>query len=204
VCSQIATHCKSAPLTALKSGLHLPEVLSALHIESLDAYAGAHPDWEDQLLDQALRLYPIPFREWCGRSICRRIAFMYAPLYEHDNLAQATHANMEELFGTANVRCFDHLARIGRAGKLVGADGSDRYLPHLERLDLPIAFLHGAANRCFDPESTRLAYDALCARFGKEQYTRHVIPGYGHIDCIFGKDAAKDVFPHIVAHLSRH
>jgi len=29
-------------------------------------------------------------------------------------------------------------------------------------------------------------------------YTRHEIAGYGHIDCIFGKDAARDVFPYIV------
>ena len=28
-----------------------------------------------------------------------------------------------------------------------------------------------------------------------------VIPGYGHIDCIFGKNAVKDVYPFIVEHL---
>ena len=34
-------------------------------------------------------------------------------------------------------------------------------------------------------------------------YRRHEIPGYGHIDCIFGKNAATDVFPLIVDHLER-
>ena len=32
-------------------------------------------------------------------------------------------------------------------------------------------------------------------------YQRHVIPGYGHSDCMFGKDAARDVYPHVVEHL---
>jgi cholesterol oxidase len=38
---------------------------------------------------------------------------------------------------------------------------------------------------------------------GADLYTRQVIDGYGHIDCIFGRDAASDVFPHILAHLER-
>ena len=32
-------------------------------------------------------------------------------------------------------------------------------------------------------------------------YTRRLIDGYGHIDCILGRNAVVDVFPHILAHL---
>ena len=28
-----------------------------------------------------------------------------------------------------------------------------------------------------------------------------MIPGYGHIDCIYGKNAAKDVYPFVLEHL---
>jgi cholesterol oxidase len=28
-----------------------------------------------------------------------------------------------------------------------------------------------------------------------------VIPGYGHIDCIYGKNAVNDVFPLMLSHL---
>jgi cholesterol oxidase len=129
---------------------------------------------------------------------------MYAPLYNHANLTEATHDGMEELFGVANTRCFEHLGLIGRKKHLVGADGSERYLPHLDRLNLPICFIHGAENQCFALESTKLAYDELCARFAPDQYSRHVIPGYGHIDCIFGKNAFQDVFPFIVNHLDKY
>ena len=34
-------------------------------------------------------------------------------------------------------------------------------------------------------------------------YSRHVIENYGHIDCIFGRNAVTDVFPHILAHLEK-
>jgi cholesterol oxidase len=40
--------------------------------------------------------------------------------------------------------------------------------------------------------------------FGAERYERHVIPGYGHLDCIFGKNAAVDVYPVIARYLDAH
>ena len=44
----------------------------------------------------------------------------------------------------------------------------------------------------------------LVERFGDENYERHVIPAYGHIDCIFGKNAAVDVYPVIARYLDAH
>ena len=49
--------------------------------------------------------------------------------------------------------------------------------------------------------STARTVDVLSARNGSSLYSRVVIPDYGHIDCIFGKNAARDVYPHIVEHL---
>ena len=74
-------------------------------------------------------------------------------------------------------------------------------MPHLDRLKLPICFIHGAENQCFLPVSTELTYNALRAAYGDDLYTRHVIPGYGHIDCIYGQAAAQDVYPHMLNHL---
>ena len=203
VCSQIAVDCLGTPMTRLKTGLHFPEVLADLGVNSLSAYAGAHSDWRERLLNTALRLYPIPFREWCDRDVCRRIAFMYAPLYKHANLNEATHDAMGEMFGEANIEALEHLSLIGRQKRLVGADGSDRYSHHLDCLKLPILFLHGEDNLCFTPASTKKTHDDLVALHGPALYRREVIPGYGHIDCIFGREAARDVFPHITRHLNR-
>lgn len=203
VTSQTAVHVAAPPLTRLKSGLHLPDFLDFVGVDSLTAYAGRHPNWRAGLLDRLLRLQPIELEEWCSSSVCRRIVFLYGQLYEHDRLNRATHDTLHELFGVANVEAFAHLGRLVRAGHLVAADGEERYLPHFDRLDLPITFVHGAENACFEPATTRRTYDAVVERFGADPYRYHLIDGYGHIDCIFGEHAARDVYPHILEHLDR-
>jgi cholesterol oxidase len=201
VASQIAAHVATPLATRIKTGLHFPSFLRKLGVDSLSAYTDAHASPMDKLYDAALALYPAEPEELCDNPVCRRIAFMYGPLYEHDRLNAATHAAMGEMFGAANIRAFEHLARLVNTGHSVGMDGDERYLPHLERLNLPICFIHGGENACFNPESTLLTYALLCGRFGASQYRRRVVPGYGHIDCVFGKDASRDVYPHIVEHL---
>ncbi|HWC00208.1 MAG TPA: alpha/beta fold hydrolase [Bryobacteraceae bacterium] len=201
VCSQIATHIVAPTLTKLKTGLHLPEFLNDLGIKSLTAYVDTHADWRDRIFDTALNLYPIEMKQRCSSPVCHRITFLYAPLYQHEQLNQATHDTLHEMFGVANIRSFEHLALLTRKGHLVTADGQDAYLPHLDRLAIPICFLHGAENDCFLPESTEITYNLLRQKNGAGLYTRKVIPGYGHIDCIFGKSAAADVYPHVLNHL---
>ena len=41
----------------------------------------------------------------------------------------------------------------------------------------------------------------LRERNGEGLYNRHVIPEYGHVDCMFGQNASEDVFPYILEHL---
>ncbi|WP_447980762.1 GMC oxidoreductase [Candidatus Nitrospira bockiana] len=202
VCSQVATHIVAPPITNLKVGLHLPEVLSALGITSLTAYVDRHADWKDRLFDLGLKAYPVAFEEQCRSPVCRRITFMYAPLYRHGQLNALTHDTLHELFGIANMRAFEHLALMTARGHIVAADGREAYLPHLERLAIPLAFIHGERNECFLPESTALTVEHLARVNGPALYRRHVIPEYGHIDCIVGKDADRDVYPLILAHLN--
>ncbi len=203
VCSQIATHVVSPGLVRLKTGLHLPEFLEKLGVRSLTAYTDEHADWLGRLYNAALALYPAELEERCSSPVCHRITFMYAPLYEHAQLNQATHDALHEMFGVASIRAFEHLARIGRKGHLVAEDGSEAYLPHLDRLAIPIAFVHGAENQCFLPQSTEITYNLLRERNGPSLYTRYEIPQYGHIDCIFGKNSAQDVYPVMLAHLEK-
>jgi cholesterol oxidase len=105
------------------------------------------------------------------------------------------------MFGIANIAALDHLAEMVRAGHVVTAAGEDAYRPHLDRMAIPVTFLHGADNDCFLPQSTADTYDALRLANPGVPYTRHVIPGYGHIDCIFGANASHDVYPLIRRHL---
>ncbi len=201
VCSQVATHFVGPAATEIKVGLHIPEFLQSLGVESLTAYVDKHTDWKGRLYEIAMRLYPMPFREQCDSPVCHRITFLYSQVFDHQQLNAATHANLHEMFGVANIRAFEHLSRMVREGHLVTAAGMNTYLPHLERLAIPIAFIHGGDNQCFLPRSTEITYNLLCEKNGRNLYTRHVIPHYGHADSILGKNASKDVYPYIADHL---
>ncbi len=201
VFSQVSTHAVAPTATRLKTGLHVPDFLGAIGVNSLTAYVDTHADWRDRIFDAALKLYPMAAAERCQSPVCHRITFLYAPLYEHAQLNEATHEALHEMFGVANIHQFEHLGQIVRKGHVVSAGGEDIYLPHLERMAFPIRFIHGAENECFLPRSTEITFDLLRQKNGKDLYSRTVIPNYGHIDCIFGKDACRDVYPSIVEHL---
>jgi cholesterol oxidase len=201
VCSQIATHIVAPAITRFKVGLHLPEVLEAVGVDSLTAYVDRHADWKNRLFDLALRCYPVDSEERCNSPVCHRITFMYAPLYEHAQLNTLTHETLHETFGIANMRAFEHLALMTKKGHLVTATGDEAYLPHLDRLAIPMTFIHGERNACFLPASTEKTYEILQQANGAGLYRRHVIPDYGHIDCIFGKNAVNDIYPLILKHL---
>ncbi len=201
VISQVATHMKAPPLSQLKAGLYLPELLETIGVDSLDAYVDQHANWLERLYDKTLRLYPIEFEERSNSAVARRITFMYGQLWETDQLNTLTHDNLHELFGIANIQSFGHLTRMIRTGHLVDAQGNEIYMPHLDRLSIPIRIIHGTENATFLPESTEITYDLLRRTNDPNLYSRILIPRYGHIDCIFGKNAAQDVYPYIVEHL---
>lgn len=137
----------------------------------------------------------------CERAACQRIAALHGPAYQHDQLDAATHDALHELFGDGPTAAFEHVAQLARHGHLVAADGSERYMDQLARMALPTLLLHGADNRGFLPSSTERSLDELSRANGEQLYQRVAIPGYGHSDCVFGAHAARDVFPHIAAHL---
>lgn len=204
VCSQIATDIVVPAATAIKTGLHVPGVLDRLGVESLTAYTDRNANWFNKLYDSALDLYALAEAQGqCDSPVCHRITFMYASLYRHDTLNETLHENLHELFGESNMRSFEHLALLCREGRLLNFAGEDVYMPHDERLRLPICFISGADNRCYLPASTERTYERLRGKFDPALYSRHVVPGYGHIDCIFGKNAVVDVYPLMLAHLEK-
>ncbi len=202
VSSQVGAHIDVMPATKAKSLLHFPLVLKALGIGSMTMRTDATDGWLDRIYNRALAFNPsIAAEERCDNPVCYRVTFLYAPLYEHDQLNIATHAVMHELFGVASIENFEHLTRMVQGGHLVDAEGEDVYLTHVERLAIPITYIHGAQNETWLPSATERTVRWLAEHNGADLYRRHVIPQYGHIDCIFGKDAARDVYPLILAHL---
>ncbi|MFN8596618.1 MAG: GMC family oxidoreductase N-terminal domain-containing protein, partial [Anaerolineae bacterium] len=94
VCSQVGAHLSVIPLNRIKAGLHLDKFLADLGIKDLTMYTDANANWLDKLYNAALNLYPTEFEEFCKNPVCHRVTFLYAPLYEHDQLNTLTHDNL--------------------------------------------------------------------------------------------------------------
>jgi cholesterol oxidase len=201
VCLQSGLHLAAPAAARLKAGLHLPGVLKALGKQSLTAREGNNRGWQARLFDASLRLLPLELAESCTSRVCRRITFMYGPLFDHSQLNRTTHDALHEMFGAASLKAFGHLAQMVRAGHAVRADG-ETYLDRLDRLAIPMTFLHGGDNKCFLPEGTQKTFDMLSAANGSALYRRAIMPGYGDIDPIIGKQAVRDVFPLVLEHLA--
>lgn len=58
-------------------------------------------------------------------------------------------------------------------------------------------------NACYHPKSTEITFEKLREANG-DLYSRHVIPRYGHIDCIYGKNAVTDVYPLMLASFGKN
>lgn len=185
--------------------LRAPALFDALKIDYVNARATTDDGFANKLMDGLIRV-AVPFqREERNRNATsNRITALYGQLYETNQLnAMTFDSGLAEMFGEANIDAFKHLALLTRKTVLLDAQGEDKYMPHLDRMAFPVCFIHGAENACFMPESTARTVDKLTARNGGKFYSRHVIPNYGHIDCIFGKNAASDVYPKIHEHLEK-
>lgn len=203
ISAQIASDIKAAIQPKLKCLLHAPELLESLGLTTLNAFSEEHENWKNKLFDKFLNVYQDVLAESCSSPTCHRLTFMFGPLYQHANLNEATHDAQVEMFQIANLKTYEQLGAMVREEKLLDANGNDVYMQHMDKLNLPITFIHGALNQVFKPESTEITYSKLVALHGPENYRRIVIDHYGHNDCMYGKHADKDVFPYILQHLTK-
>jgi cholesterol oxidase len=133
-----------------------------------------------------------------------RITALYGPLYRLDQLNQPTLDAMPEMFGKANIAAFRQLAHIARKRTVQRLDGKPLLGDaNLRNWAMPTLFIHGALNGAFRPSGTQKTMAALSAVNGPQLYSRVEIAATGHIDCIFGREAARTVYPEIIAHLDK-
>lgn len=206
VCSQVSTHIDVPILNDVKVQARMAEAMAATGLRTFDVHTDDRAPWATRILDRAVRLYPIAAEERCLNPVCHRITLLYGELYEHDRLGEGVHDSLHELFGVANLALLSQLGKMTRAGHVVDAEGRNTYLPHLDRLNIPLTLLHGTDNQCVLPRSTQITEALLADRTaeGAPRPVRHEITGYGHVDCMIGEHADRDVFPFILQHLERH
>jgi len=201
-----ALRCRRGPGLAAPVLRRLParrRRASAEGLTSIAASSSTAGGWY-RVLDAALHLHPVSPRERCGHATCRRAAFLWGELIRHANVDEASHARMPQLLGDAAVLPFVQMTRAIRSGRIADAQGRDVYLADAARwLRLPITFVHGSDNRTLHEGSTRLTFEHLVSRNGPAMYRHHVAEGFGHMDCLIGRDASKRVYPLIGEHLDR-
>jgi choline dehydrogenase-like flavoprotein len=187
----------------VRAGLDLGKLLSLAHVGTLTTDFDSQK-LEDRLVDDVLKMFPS--KEQCTSAVCRRVLGIYGDVYKHDQLNDATHRAIHEMFGVANTASFNHLAAMVRAEKIVDKNGDDTYLTdqNLKRLTIPITFLHGAENNLFLPEGSTKTLQTLAHANDATLYDRIEFPNYAHMDCFMGKTAAADIFPTVVSALDRH
>jgi len=188
-----------------------PAVLQyLLGVSSLDPRSAISPvltrDWA------LARLVSLAHRE-CDVSACQMLSFMWGSghpaMYEHDNLLPVTHERMADLCSSCGLNYDRHVARMVRAGHAVQyrpgdprhRDLPDDYLALAAKVTTPILLLTGDRNRVFT-DSNIVCYEIL-SKISPGRQELEILPGYGHLDPIVGKDSHVDVFPRICQFLKQ-
>jgi cholesterol oxidase len=198
ICSQLGLHPIAPRASEVKAALAVASALRHLGVRTISAHYDPYRVMH-RMTDKLLSLYPTAER--CNNPACRRILLLFGESFRHAQLNTATHDAIDQWFGTTSVPALSHLSLMLRARRAVDKDGRDVYLPHLDRLALPIAFMHGLCNLEFLPRSTLRTYRQLARRNGRGWYVRKRFPDYGHMDCFIGKNADRDIFPFIASEL---
>ena len=149
---------------------------------------------------------PFGIDHMCYSPTCHRIYGLYGPVIAHQNVNAATHDAMRQIFGEIATKPFEQLGLIMERGRAVSASGEDIYLPNYERLKLPIHIISGSINQIVLPESgyTTLHWLKRMMPDDAALFTRTLVDGYAHNDCIIGKAAGRDVLAGIMDVLRPH
>ncbi|KAI1197280.1 glucose-methanol-choline oxidoreductase [Nemania serpens] len=173
---------------------------------------GKDDSYVQKALNELLRFMPDERKEICNNASCHRISLTFARCWNHRNLNEATHRQIDRFFGGVNMTLLHLLMKQGFEGHVMSN------APLYERLDTPenirklkgIPFLLfvGGDNAVLSPESTERTYEILTDTFGARndggiQYRRRVVPDYGHLDCWMGRNAWKDVYPFVLEEVDR-
>jgi cholesterol oxidase len=202
VCMQFTLHPVTSLLNQTKAALGVGSLLGRLGLDRVAPFTGGSV--LKKLLDLGLRAVPMPAGERCAKPVCRWINTIYGCTHAHEQLNDATHEQLDNMFGVGNLRALDHMAVIMKARKAVAADGADSYVSHPERLRLPILLVQGQRNYIFRPAGSLRTLRWLQEANDPALYERVVLPGYAHLDALVGRDASTDVFPVVSGHLDRY
>ena len=198
ICSQLGLFPVTSTFNQVKAGLNAPGFLLALGQKTVDTNLPPS-DWRNVLADVVIQMFPP--KELCKSSVCHQVRIIYGESYKHDQLNEATHDALYEMFGISNIRTFAHILKAIQKGNVVDEKGNDTYMPNVAKLKIPITFIQGADNELFLPPGTDKTFRYVCEKNGADGYQLVSFANYGHMDCFVGKTAVTDIYPTLAAHL---
>ena len=172
-----------------------------------------NPQWglrAPTLAAKAISLMVALVHHECDNPVCKQVSFTYGSgfpaLWQHENLNDATHEWLKQEFAEVPISFFRQMARCVRRGHLVSVEGKKElpadFAAQPPQTDARFSFFAGTKNLCFLPESQQRTHKFFNA-CRKNFHTLNVVPGYSHLDIFMGHNAARDVFPAMVAELEK-
>ena len=153
------------------------------------------------------------FHHECSSPECHMLSFMWGTgqpaLFEHENLAEATHARLGDLFGGVGVHYYRHIHKMVSANNTAVKYDTDNpryaalpynYLDKAASITTPMLLIQGQENRVF-ADSNVIAHQRL-EQLAPGRHQIHVFPAYGHQDIFMGKNVHQDIFPRLLAFLN--
>ncbi|KAK0739263.1 hypothetical protein B0T21DRAFT_346593 [Apiosordaria backusii] len=111
--------------------------------------------WTQYFLNQLLRLYPQSRKEMCNNAACHRTSLVFGRCWNHHNLNEATHRQIDRFFGGVNMRLLNLLMKMGYEGHVM--TNAPMYEPldtreNIQRLKgIPIMLWVGRDNAVLSP-----------------------------------------------------
>lgn len=150
------------------------------------------------------------FHHECDNTSCKMVSFSYGSgfpaLWLHENLNDETHEWLKEEFKNVPLKFFRYMAKYVEKGCLLGLDGLESlpkdFTEYEPKTNARFIFFTGDKNLCFLPESqenTFRYFDQISPNF----HSFYEMKNYSHLDIFMGINAAKDVFPKMMAELDK-
>lgn len=186
-----------------KTYLRVPSLLQNAGIDYINAYTDSGRGFGGKLFNGLVKIYGMIWGYDSNNPVYNRLTFMFGPQYEFKNVNDLTHSTLHETFGIANMNTYTQLTKMLRKKRFVDFEGKDTYLPNIANMKIPVTLIAGEKNQVFQAKNIEKAIDYLKAKNGKENYKAVIVKGYGHTDCLVGKNASHDVYPHLLEHLEK-
>ncbi len=140
---------------------------------------------------------PVPWRRTPWVRTRHRMDAWFGRVFNSPNVAPEVLEHIDDMFGTINLRTTFQTIHFARQGSITSRKGRNIFISHeqLQRWkSIPTLSIHGAQNGLADPATvTRMR--ALMQAAEVDCYRWHVAEGFGHQDCLIGRDSAAKVFP---------